>query len=386
MVPETRIALIVDKDAAPWRAILGGVLEFSRSQPAWILHSVRRLDEARLEILRRWRPAGVIARVESAEVESALMGLGVPVVCFSSSLTQMRLPLVRVDDHAIGRMIGDHFLTYGLRHFTYFGPENPAGLEQRAGFLQAIEEAGISEGLQPAPSWTSLDMSQAWTSSDQVLGQWLHKLPRPFGLMLHNDEWGLWLTQVCRQAGLRVPEDVAIVGVNDDELNCTLATPPLSSVRIATRRMGHAAASLLERLLSGRTAPSEPIRVAPLAVTVRQSSSVLAVEDADVAAAVHFIGQASAQPLSVDDVLRHVPVARRVLERKFKAMLGRTPLQEIRRAHLNRAKELLARTDLKLDRVAARSGFGSMYHLCRIFKRETSQTPMEYRRQFRHHD
>lgn len=383
MFPEFRIALVLNKELAYWREVLRGILHFSRTQPGWILHSVAELTPSRLDLLRVWQPAGVIAHVLSDEMERGLLSLGTPTVSVSNFIASDRLPRVGVDDRMIGRIVAEHFLTRGLQHFAYFGGNEQNAVERREGFYAAIEAAGLGHHLYNPPPFPSLDMSKAWTSSDKVLAQWLTSLPKPLGLMLSDDTWGLWFTQVCRQADLQVPEEIAIVGVNDDTLNCDLAIPSLSSVGIPKEQIGHSAASLLAKLIAGQSPPAEPQLVPPLGVVTRHSSSVLAVSDPDVAAAVRFIERTSARPLSVEDVLTEVPIARRLLERKFRDVLGRSPLQEIRRAHVERAKQLLVHTDLKLEVVAHRSGFGTMYHLCRVFRKDIGQTPMSYRRQFR---
>lgn len=380
----TKIALVLNKELGHWRAVMHGVLGYAHGKPEWILHSVTNIGPLQMDVLRRWRPAGVIADVQDQATESWLMDLKVPVVSVSNYLSDYRVPRVGVDDHRLGEAVARHLLDRGLRSFAYFGrPDRQESRTQRAAFEATIRQAGIDTPLLPQPPFPGLDMSQGWTTSDHVLATWLLSMPRPLGLMLCDDDWGLWFTQVCRKAKLRVPDDVAIVGVNDNRLNCELSNPPLSSIGVPLQRIGHDAAALLDRLMAGEKPPGQPLLLPPLEVTVRASSNILAIDDPDLRAAVRFIADSSHLPITVDDVLREVPVSRRVLERKFRKVLGRSPSQEIRRVHIERAKRMLAYTDASLQQVSDRCGFGTMYHLCRIFRRETGQTPMGYRKQFR---
>lgn len=341
------------------------------------------LQPAQLDVLRRWQPAGVIADVSSEEVESRLLQFDVPVVSVSNAVRASRIPRIGIDDEAVGAVVARHFLDRGLRQFAYAGrPDMEYSRRQLAGFAAEVKNALPDTIVHQRPAFPPMS-SAAWTSADQMLGDWLVHIPRPLGLMLHDDDWGLWFTQICRAAKLRVPDDVAIVGVNDNQLNCDLAKPPLSSVGVPLERIGQEAAALLDKLMAGGKADRQATLLPPQGLSVRASSDVLAIEDPDLLAALRFVEQASNRPIGVEDILAEVPISRRVMERKFRQILGRSPLQHIQKAHVDRAKRLLAYTDATLQQVADRSGFGTMYHLCRIFKRETGQTAIEYRRQFR---
>jgi LacI family transcriptional regulator len=197
------------------------------------------------------------------------------------------------------------------------------------------------------------------------------------------DMWGLQLAEVCRDVGLRVPADVAIVGIGNDDLLCEMSRPSLSSVAVPAEQIGHEAAALLERLMAGSAPPERPIMLPPLGVVTRQSSDILAIGDPDVAAAVRFIRQRGHLPTRVGDVLREVPVSRRSLERKFRQILNRGVSEEIRRVHVDRARALLSGTDLPMSALADHAGFSNATHLSVVFRQETGMTPTSYRRQFR---
>ncbi|MBI3463024.1 MAG: substrate-binding domain-containing protein, partial [Planctomycetes bacterium] len=214
------------------------------------------------------------------------------------------------------------------------------------------------------------------------LQRWVQSLPKPVGIFACHDIWGLQAVEACRLAELRVPEDVAIIGVDNDDLLCELARPSLSSIAVPTLRIGHEAAALLDRLLRGSRPPRQPILIPSSGIVARQSSDVLALRQPDVAAAVRYIRDHAHRPICVADVLREVAVGRRSLERQFRAVLNRGIWGEIRRVHLDRARELLATTAQSIAEVATQAGFTDLQQLSRVFRQETGLTPSAYRRRF----
>lgn len=215
------------------------------------------------------------------------------------------------------------------------------------------------------------------------LRRWLSALPKPVGLFAGNDLCGSQLSEACHEAGLRIPEDVALVGVDNDDLFCELTRPSLSSVAIPAERIGYEAASLLDRRLEGVKPPRKPLLFPPLGVVARQSSDLVASDEPEVTAALRFIRNHSHTPISVSDVLREIAVSRSGLERQFRQVLRRGVGDEIRRAHLERAKSLLAGTDLSVAVVAKQSGYSGIKHLCTVFRQATGLTPTAYRRRTR---
>jgi LacI family transcriptional regulator len=213
------------------------------------------------------------------------------------------------------------------------------------------------------------------------MGEWLASLPRPLAVFAANDLWGFELVQAARERRLHVPEDVAILGVDNDQLICEIAHPPLSSIRLGAERIGREAVALLGRLLRGKPPEAGLLRVPPLDVVTRHSTDVLAVEDPEVAGALRHIRQHAAEGLSVKQLLTALPVNRRTLERRFVRALGHTPLEEIRRVRFERVKALL-RADLAIYDVAARCGFASAAYLTTSFLQATGMTPSVYRRRF----
>jgi LacI family transcriptional regulator len=190
---------------------------------------------------------------------------------------------------------------------------------------------------------------------------------------------GQHVLNACRRLGVAVPDDVAVIGVDNDDLLCDLSDPPLSSVIPNTRRTGYEAAKLLDEMMCGRKVGALTHLIPPLGIMTRQSTDVLAIDDRNVARAVHYIRQHACDGITVDHVLKAVPQSRRMLESRFRKVIGRTPHEEILRVKLNRVKRLLTETDLPLEQIAERSGFTHVEYLTVAFKREVGMPPSKYR-------
>ena len=216
----------------------------------------------------------------------------------------------------------------------------------------------------------------------EAVAEWVATLPKPIGILGINDVVARQVADACRMADRTVPDDVAIVGVDNEELMCMLSDPPLSSVDPGSKRLGFEAAAMLDRILAGEPPPAEPLVLPPVGVVVRHSSDVLAIDDPDVADAIRFIQNHCAQPISVADVLRAVPVPRRTLDRRFHQRTGRTIHDEIQHARVRRACELLVRTTLPIPQVAQQCGFSGREYFSTAFARITGQPPAAYRKQY----
>jgi LacI family transcriptional regulator len=209
--------------------------------------------------------------------------------------------------------------------------------------------------------------------------QWLRSLPKPVGVVTWATQRGHEVIHACRLAGLLVPEEVAVLGADEDELICEMCTPPLSGVAITTERIGYEAAALLDRLMRGGRPPRRPILIEPTGVIGRQSTDTLAIDDIDLARAVAFIRNHATDPIGINEVLRAVPVSRSWLERRFKEVFDRTPGAEICRMRFEHAKRLLAETDMSVPDVAAASGYGSREYMASVFKSKIGLSPQKYR-------
>jgi LacI family transcriptional regulator len=292
-----------------------------------------------------------------------------------------KLPRVSTDDLAVGRLAAAHLLSLGLPHFAYFGNRTEYySLVREQGFKQAIGAAGLSCHVFLNGSG---DGAHEAASARGALEEWMSHIPKPIGILASTDSRALQVLAVCRKLEIDVPTEVALLGVDNDDVFCELANPPLSSIALSTQRIGYEAARMLERLMAGDKPVERQLLVPPAGVVPRRSSDLPAILDPDVAAAVRYISLHVQDDLQVADVLREVPVSRRSLEQRFLKALGRTPAAEIRRAQVEVAKHILTETDEAMPRVALAAGFSSAKQLGSSFHHETGVTPTAYRRQSR---
>lgn len=377
MRPRLRVALLIETSNAYARNLLSGVVAYIREHAPWSFYLVEQgRGEDPPSWLERWKGDGIIARIESARIAEAVRRAGLPAVDVSAGRFLPSLPWVETDDTAIARLAADHFLERGFKSFAFCGDARFAWSRQRgARFAAFIREAGWSAEEFPASRQAGGDARTV-----AALGRWLGRLPKPVGVFACYDIRGQQVLDACRNAGLAVPEEVAVLGVDNDELLCELAFPPLSSVIPNARQTGYEAAAILDALMRGRPAPRFETHVPPLGIHARQSTDALAVEDPHVVQALRFIREHACEPINVADVLRVVPVSRRVLEKRFLELLNHTPHAEIVAVRIQRVKQLLADTTLSQEEIALRSGFEHPEYLSVLFKRETGLSPREFRR------
>ncbi|HEX4797471.1 MAG TPA: DNA-binding transcriptional regulator, partial [Humisphaera sp.] len=329
--------------------------------------------------LSGWKGNGIIARIENRRIARAVQECGLPTVDMSSARLLPKLPWVSTDNEAIARLALNHLRERGFRHVGYCGLSDFQWSVWRAEhFKRLAEEAGC--GCQIHMARRRGDRAAAWAIEQRELAAWVRSLPKPAGVFSCYDIRGRQILEACRSANLRVPDDVAVIGVDNDLVLCELAEPPLSSVIPDTRRTGYLAAQLLERMMSGRAVKPLVHLVEPLGIATRQSTDVLAIEDQEVSAAVQFIRNHACEGITVDRVLDAVPVSRRMLERRFRRIVGRTPHEEIVRVQVERASQMLRGTDLPLKTIAERIGLRHGEYLSVLFKRATGIALGAFRR------
>lgn len=378
-----QVALLVDT-ATDWgRRMIRGIARYAQEQGGWDIWLEQRCQRAPGRLPPGWRGEGIIARVADRAMARYLRAAPGKVVNVSAArIPGVDFPTVTADIHAAALLAVQHLLDQGFRHFGYYAPLGLSYVEiHYEGFVQALAEVGLSCSLHAAQR--RMLAKNAWRKRHKALERWLAELPKPVAVLTWTSDRGREVLYACRALGLLVPEQVAVLGGDEDSLLCETCNPPLSGVALTSERIGYEAAALLDRMWKGEKPPAEPILIEPTRVVVRQSTDTLAIDDADLARAVGFIRAHVSDPIQVSDVLRAVPVSRSWLERQFQKALRRTPAEEIRRVHLERAKQLLAGTDLPVPQVAAASGFRSREYLAYAFKQATGLTPREYRTRIR---
>ena len=379
MADRPHVALIVETSIHYGRQVLQGITRYVRSHQPWSCFlEQRELWASPPAWLKGWNGSGVICRKTTPELARMLARAHVPVVDLSDIHASFGVPRIESDHQAIGSAAVDHLIERGFKEFGFCGFSDQAwSIRRREGFIARLNERGHTCKVFESP-WPER-RSHPWEREQAQIGKWLRSLTRPVGLMACNDTRGQHLLDACQREDLAVPEEAAVVGVDDDAVLCNLCHPPLSSIVPNAERVGYEAAALLDRMMQGEKPPTEPVLIPPLGVTTRQSSDVLAIDDPIIAAAVRFIRERACQGSSMKDLLRHVPLSRSLLERRFRRYLGRSPQAEIRAVQLKRVKQLLTESDLSLDQIAPLAGYTHPEYMSVVFKRETGQTPGQYR-------
>jgi LacI family transcriptional regulator len=351
-----------------------GVARYARVRREWSIYLVD--DSDLVSALENGEPVdGVLVLSTAMAPIEAAVRREIPAVNLATSSDWYPIPSVVEDNIAVGRMAARFFLDRGYKHFAYSGLERTTAYSRRRGegFCRGVEQAGLGPvHLREIPSITGVAGAAAEA-------EWIRSLPKPLALLTCNDVRGGQLVRACERSGIMVPEEVSVLGVDNDRTLCELMDTPLSSIEMDHFRQGFEASRLLDRVMHGEQATSpEPIQ--PLAVVERQSTDILAVEDPAVAAAIRFIRSEHGRSISVEDIAQHVAVSRRSLERRFREALDRSPRQELVRFRIDRAQKLLRETDLTVTSIAEACGFPNQPYFTRSFLRETGQNPTDYRR------
>jgi LacI family transcriptional regulator len=382
------VGVAVETATAYGREIVLGFMRYANVHRQWVL-----LEDFQGQLLRPsdWpRCDGFVVAGRAGFIE-AFDGKRPALVSCSASVDMNKASaVVCMDDWQVGRVAAKHLLNCRLQNFGYYclrGRSNALGARRLAGFREGLAEQGQScqEFL---PEKAVHITGPRWSARPHWPGveHWLHGLPKPVGILATDDMEAHELAAICLHADLAVPDRVAIIGVNNDKLLCESAFPPLSSVETNFQQVGYAAASVLDRLLNRqKLLPGEHLtRLAPAGVAQRVSTDVLAVADSNLADAIRYIREHACDPCSVEDVIRHVPVARRWLERQFLQKLARSPHDEITRVRMEEAMRLLLEPDLSLDDVAEHCGFTTVQSFHRTFRQSTGESPAAWRRVHRH--
>lgn len=367
--------LVVLHTAAAWsRGILRGFMATAHARDWTVLHYHPDADMGWL--VAEWAPAVAVIGAEPADALTRLA----PATLISVTVDRSARGVASVclDEEAIAIQALQHLRGTGLQHFSTFRFDDaPFALARERAFVAHARALGATV----VPGWGSEGVApEARIEVPRAILAWLRQLPKPCGIFTCTDGWARTVARYALAANIRVPEDIALVGADNDVLECELMSPPLSSVAIPWHEVGQNAAALAQLALSGEAIGGRRVRLGPLGVVARRSSNVFAVGDPLVAHAVHWIRANAQQRLTVGMVKRAVGGGNKRLERRFRAALNRTVYDEIRRAHVDVAKSLLQTTDMPLAEIARKSGFSNAALLNTAFRREVGLPPGLYRR------
>lgn len=375
-----RIAVLVDTSTAYGRRLIEGVLSFTRMHEPWDVWLEPRGQSESLRLPKGWSGDGIIARVSTPSMAKELQRQDAPVVNVSGiRLPGADFPRVFTDNDGFARLAVDHFVDRGIRNIAYIGlPSRAYSMARQEAVQRACDVVGCNfEVYRPS---RGVDATGAWERDRASLGKWLQKLPKPTGILAWGVRRGSDVIEEAVHHRIRVPEEVAVLGDNDDLL-CEAVQPSMSGVIVPSEQIGLQAAEMLEKLMHGKPVATREIALSPTGIVDRASTDLLAIDDDDVADAIRLIRNHASNQLTVKDVADRLAMGRRSLERRFQEALRRTIGEEITRVRLERAKFLLATTEMPVPDVARASGYGSPEYLATVIKGETGLTPRQYRKQ-----
>lgn len=374
-----RIALLIETSRSYGRDLLRGIKRCSIEHGQWSLFvEVRDLDSAPPVWLRHWDGDGLIVRSGSAAIAAAVRRVGVPTVEVRSQTRSRDCPFVGVDNAAVGRMVYAHLRECGLQQFGVFGLRTESFFVERSrSFRSCAQTDGLEvhEFVQDGPT----ERPSQWERQQQQLVGWLQSLPQPIGILACTDQLGCWLLDACHRARLSVPDQVAVIGVENDETLTEMSTPSLSSVQLDGEGAGYQAAQILRRMIRRRSSTPESVLLPPLGVARRRSTELVAAADPQLAAAIRLLRSRACDGIRVADVLQQVPLSRTALERGCRQVTGRSPNQEIVSVRIRQASRYLRETEMTLDEIAARCGFSTTPYFVQVFRKLMDTTPGRFR-------
>lgn len=381
-----QVAVIIDGSKPYDRKVIGGIGAYAQQCGRWSLY-VEENPLEKLAVLRAHSWDGVIANLDERRIAAVVSPLHAPVVGVGGRYgwydPAAAIPYVAIDDEAVARLAFEHLAERGFTQFAYCGYArtrvNGWSADRARSFARFVRQAGCRLFVYNGRQATMRN----WGQLQNELAAWVASLPKPVGLMACNDPRARHVLEACRRIGVRIPEEVALVSVDDDAVLCELTDPPVTSVDQGAHQVGQTAAKLLDCLMSGRRVARKLYFVPPKGVSARRSSDVVAVQDPDVAAALRHIRQHACDGLRAADVARLVTVAGSTLERRFHALLGRSVHAEIQRVRLERARQLVADPHTPLKQVAALIGVRQRTYFSALFRRHFGCTPAEHRRRAR---
>ena len=368
-----RVGIAMDHALGLYYDFLTGILDYSNRSGTWVFDSRGHIPFKPFDQLDLAAVDGLIGLDFSGrEGIDRLIASGLPAVIMPPNTEDARLPCVSDDDLAIGRVGAEHLCETGLTEFGFlYNPVLRSSLPRCAGFRQVIEAAGHSCHVMSIPY-------QQWPQRMQMIATWLTERPKPIGVMTDHDNLAVDLVNTALELGFRVPEQVAVLGADDDPWISSMAPISISSIALNTKRIGYLAAEFLDGLMDGKSPPLPP-PMPPIGVVARQSTDVIQSEDPLVRRAIRYILASVEDGINVDDVLAKVAVSRPTLTKRMKTSIGLTPHQAICRARVEKAKQFLTHTDASLDAIARRCGFDNQSRLSEVFKRLVGMPPGKYR-------
>jgi len=382
-----KVAVLIEASRSAGRGLLSGIVRYINSNNNWACYreppSYTRLAGKRplLAWLKGLNISGIIAHDHYAREIKSMISEKTPMVIASVDTSKYPfLPTFMDDGIATGKMAAEHLLERGMVNFAYYGLRKVDVFRDRASsFKNVIKQAGHEVHFYEQ----QLNLRKSsWENELTRTADWLASLPKPVGIMTYADDYSQQIVEACKVANLKIPDEVAIIGVDNDHLICNLSNPPLSSVALKYERAGYEIAKLLDKLMNGEKMDGQKVIIEPTHVVTRQSTDTLYIDDKDVLQAVRFIHQNANRPLQVEDVINSSRLSRRALQQKFDKILGHSIFEEIQRRHSDQIAKMLIETNLTISKIAFNLGHSGVEHISRYFRLAKGCSPSEYRKKY----
>ena len=381
-----KVALLIESSRIYGRGILRGIAKYAHLRGQWSCFTEEReLHSGIPAWLATWNGHGIISRIEDRKMAAALRKTGLPVVDVLGNARFSGISTFDTDARAVAKLAADFFLNAGFQHFGFCGYRKiPFSERREAAYCDYLAEKKkkVRVFAPPLPQGAHSHIQaieQHGLSMEKSIAGWLANQPRPLALFACNDIRAQQVLNACRESGIKVPEEVAVMGVDNDDVLCNLCQPPLSSIEPDTERLGAEAAAMLDAMMRGKKPAAPLIQISPLRVVERSSTDIVAIEDPITVQAVRFIRDHVHEGISVKDVLSAAGRSRTDMEKRFRRWLKSSIRAEIVRRRLERAGSLLRQTNLGLETISKMTGFSTTSHFCHLFQQNQGQTPSQYR-------
>ncbi|MEO5978132.1 MAG: DNA-binding transcriptional regulator [Chryseolinea sp.] len=381
-----KIILLSDFAEEYTKDLLRGITRYSRDHGPWtfcrtpLYYRETMGIEGIVRWATEWEADGIIGQFYNDEEVKKFTDAGIPVIAQDFRERFSNIPNITGDYKETGRMGADYFLKKGFRNFAFYGFNNIVWSRERAeGFGEKIQEAGYTVNYYENIKTRSMDL---WYYKPSDINKWLTSLPKPIALMACDDNEGHQITEAARHAGFKIPEDIAVLGVDNDEMMCDLSDPPLSSIGLDTEMAGYEAAKLLEQMIKSKSTQGRDIVVKPTQVITRHSTDIFASKDKYIVSALKYIHDNLDKNLKVDQVLKEVPLSRRSLEKRFVQTTGYPVYEYIYNQRIQKFTQKLLETDMTIFEIALDLGLNDSKNIARQFKQIKGLTPVEYRKKY----
>ena len=372
-----KVALLIESSSAYGRGLLKGITAYNKEHFKW---SVMFKEYSRGGIDPNWlkdfKVDGIIARIESLEVAEAILKLNIPTVNLSSHFVHKDIPVLDINDNKTAKIAAEHLMSCGFKHFGFCGTDYVWSERRSNSFKEILSQSGFDvEVFQ-----LKRRGEEVWSNEINLMKEWVEKLPKPIGIFAAYDAMARRVIEACKSLHIMVPEQVAILGVDNDEILCELSDPQLSSIIPDSYKTGYNAAFILDDLMKGNMPEKNKIFVEPIGIAKRRSTDIKAIDDVYISKALHFIHTYALKGITVADVLKEIPQSRRVFEKQFKKLLGHSPHEEIQNIRLQHVQELLKTSSLTQAEIAERTGFSYVHYMNSAFKKKFGVTPGAFKK------